>query len=142
MSGAADEQAFRTFLAERAAATAAFFNGDPEPWKAMASHTPAITMFGGFGGCEQGWDAVADRYTWAAAANAEGQVAVELIACHVAGEMAYTVAIERGHVRAAGATDAAPKALRVTEIFRKEDGAWCLVHRHADPLVTTQRGLP
>jgi ketosteroid isomerase-like protein len=134
-----DEQEFHAFLAERAVATAAFFNGDSEPWKAMASHTAEITMFGGFGGYERGWEAVSDRYAWAAAANAEGQVAVELIACHVAGELAYTVAIERGQVRAVGETEPAPKALRVTEIFRKADGAWRLVHRHADPLVTTQR---
>jgi ketosteroid isomerase-like protein len=139
MPTAADEQEFQAFLAERAAATAAFFNGDPEPWKAMASQTPVITMFGGFGGYEQGWEAVSDRYTWAAAANAEGQVAVELIACHVAGDFAYAVAIERGQVRAAGEADFAPKALRVTEIFRKEDGAWRLLHRHADPLVHTRR---
>ena len=45
--------------------------------------TDAITMFGGFGGSERGWEAVGDRYTWAAAANAEGAVQVELIACHV-----------------------------------------------------------
>jgi ketosteroid isomerase-like protein len=134
-----EEQEFAAFLRARATATAAFFNGDPEPWKAMASHSPDITMFGGFGGYERGWEAVSDRYTWAAAANAEGAVEAELIACHVAGEMAYTVAIERGAVRATGTTDFAPKALRVTEIFRKEDGAWRLVHRHADPLVIVRR---
>src|SRR5262245_8882427 len=134
MPTTADEREFRAFLGERAAATAAFFNGDPEPWRGMASHTSEITMFGGFGGYEQGWEAVSHRYTWAAAANAEGQVAVELIAYYVAGELAYTVAIERGEVRAAGVTEPAPKVLRVTEVFRKEDGAWRLIHRHADPL--------
>jgi ketosteroid isomerase-like protein len=139
MENESETAAFRAFLTRRAAATAAFFAGDPEPWKAMASHTPAITMFGGFGGYEQGWEAVADRYTWAAAANAEGHVAVEIIAWHVTGDLAYTVAIERGMVRAAGATAATPKALRVTEVFRKEGGAWRLVHRHADPLVETRR---
>ena len=139
MAAKDDEERFLAFLDERAAATAAFFNGDAEPWKEMASQTAAITMFGGFGGYEQGWDAVAERYTWAAAANAEGKVAVDLIAWHVLGDLAYTVAIERGMVRAAGAAEATPKALRVTEIFRKERDAWRLIHRHADPLVTTQR---
>ena len=60
------EQAFRAFLARRQEATAAFFNGDAGPWKAQASHTNDITMFGGYGGAEQGWEAVENRYTWAA----------------------------------------------------------------------------
>src|SRR5437016_3750139 len=133
------EEEFRAFLARRQEATAAFFNGDPEPWKAMAAQTEDITMFGGFGGFEQGWKAVGDRYTWAAARKAEGAVQVKLIACHVTPAMAYTVAIERGEVRATGAQDFAPKALRVTEIFHREGSAWKLVHRHADPLVSVQR---
>lgn len=34
-----------------------------------------------------------------------------------------------------GQDKAAPMALRVTHIFRKEEGTWKLVHRHADPLI-------
>ena len=133
------EEAFRGFLARRQEATTAFFNGDAGPWKAQATHTDEITMFGGYGGSEQGWAAVEDRYTWAAARNAEGAVRSELIACHITPEMAYTVAIERGDVRPSGERQFAPKALRVTEIFRCEASGWKLIHRHADPLVTAQR---
>ncbi len=133
------DAAFRAFLARRADATAAFFNGDAAPWLAMASRTDDVTMFGGFGGCERGWEAVADRYGWAADANAEGAVGVELIACHVSDTLACTVAIERGTVRAAGTAEAAPKELRVTELFRREGDDWRLIHRHADPLVAVRR---
>ena len=133
------EQEFRDFLARRQEATAAFFNGDAGPWKAQATHSDEITMFGGYGGAEQGWAAVEDRYTWAAARNAEGSVQSEIIACHVTPEMAYTVAIERGEVRPTGGEQFAPKALRVTEIFRRDGTDWKLTHRHADPLVAVQR---
>lgn len=135
----APEEEFRAFLARRQEATAAFFNGDPAPWKEQADHSDAITMFGGYGGHERGWAAVDDRYTWTAAANAEGSVAVELLACHVTADLAYTVAIERGMVRPAGGQEFAPKALRVTEIFRHNGTDWKLIHRHADPLVSMQR---
>jgi hypothetical protein len=38
-------------------------------------------------------------------------------------------------VKVVGQETAAPMALRVAHVFRKEDGAWKLVLRHADPLV-------
>ena len=138
MSSAPIEHEFRAFLARRQEATAAFFNGDAGPWKAQASHTDDITMFGGYGGHERGWQAVEDRYTWAATRNAEGSVQSDIIACHVTPEMAYTVAIEHGDVRPSGGEQFAPKSLRVTEIFRREDSGWKLIHRHADPLVAVQ----
>src|SRR5690348_12582012 len=124
MSTQSIEQTFRDFLARRQEATAAFFNGDAGPWKAQAAQTDEITMFGGYGGSERGWAAVEDRYTWAATRNAEGTLRSDLIACHVTSEMAYTVAIERGEVRPSGGQEFAPKALRVTEIFRRDGTDW------------------
>ena len=51
------------------------------------------------------------------------------------GEFAFSVAIEREEVRVGDQDKPAPRALRVTQIFRKENGEWKLLHRHADPLV-------
>ena len=44
---------------------------------------------------------------------------------------------ERRAVRLADTPATAPMTLRVTYVFRKEDGRWKLLHRHADPLVDT-----
>ena len=44
-------------------------------------------------------------------------------------------ASERRAVRLADTPATAPMTLRVTYVFRKEDGRWKLLHRHADPLV-------
>jgi ketosteroid isomerase-like protein len=57
---------------------------------------------------------------------------------YVTRELAYTVWIERVKVKMGGMEDFAPSALRVTMIFRPEDGAWKVVHRHADPITTAQ----
>lgn len=51
-------------------------------------------------------------------------------------------ASERRAVRLADTPATAPMTLRVTYVFRKEDGRWTLLQRHADPLVeTTARGF-
>jgi ketosteroid isomerase-like protein len=50
----------------------------------------------------------------------------------------YTVEIERFEAKVGGADQITPVALRCTCVFRPEDGAWKLVHRHADPITTLQ----
>jgi ketosteroid isomerase-like protein len=49
-------------------------------------------------------------------------------------ELAYTVEIESYRARVGGAADISPVAIRVTTVFRWEDGAWKVTHRHADPI--------
>jgi hypothetical protein len=49
-------------------------------------------------------------------------------------ELAYTVEIESYRARVGGAADIAPVAVRVTTVLRREDSAWKVMHRHADPI--------
>jgi ketosteroid isomerase-like protein len=65
-------------------------------------------------------------------------VAFEIISKVVTPELAYVVEIERGKAKLGEREDITPFALRVTMIFRPEDGVWKIVHRHADPLITAQ----
>jgi len=46
--------------------------------------------------------------------------------------------VERVKAKVGGRQDVALIALRVTTIFRPEDGTWKVVHRHADPITTAQ----
>ena len=55
-------------------------------------------------------------------------------------EFAYVLLIERDKVKVGASEDTAPSALRVTMIFRPEEGTWKVVHRHADPITTPQSG--
>jgi ketosteroid isomerase-like protein len=67
-------------------------------------------------------------------------VAFELVGEQVTTELAYTLEIVRFRVKLPGQDEMTPMAVRATSIYRPEDGAWRLVHRHADP-ITTPRGL-
>jgi ketosteroid isomerase-like protein len=55
----------------------------------------------------------------------------ELVAAQVGGELAYTVGYERSAVSVNGGS-VQPNTLRVTHIYRRENGDWKLVHRHGD----------
>ena len=65
-------------------------------------------------------------------------VGYEMIEKQVTPEFAYVVRVERGRAKVGGSEDIVPIALRVTMIFRHEDGEWKIVHRHADPITTAQ----
>jgi ketosteroid isomerase-like protein len=113
-----------------------FINGDPALWKQNASRRDDATIMGAWGAFEKGWSEVGPRYDWASARLRESgaKVKIEYLSSGVSGDLAYTVAIERSEVRLIDQAKSAPMALRVTHLFRKEDGVWKLLHRHADPL--------
>jgi ketosteroid isomerase-like protein len=58
------------------------------------------------------------------------------IATYLGEDLAVVVEVEHGEAKFGGADALSPAALRVTSVYRVEDGAWKLVHRHADPVPT------
>ena len=112
-----------------------FLAGDSAPYKGCWSHTDDVTIFGGWGAYEQGWEQVGPRLDWAAARFLAGQRAIELLSMAMSGDLAYTVWIERGETRLVGSDELRPSGLRVTHIFRREEGAWKIIHRHADAIM-------
>ena len=57
----------------------------------------------------------------------------DVTAAGVSGDLGYVVGAEHSKASVGGEAPA-PIALRVTLIFRREDGEWKEVHRHADPI--------
>ena len=130
-----DDAHFQAFLRQWEEAQARFLQGDPTLWKENASHLADVTILGGFGGPgEKGWEAVGARYDWASSQyrRAPATVEVEYLNVVVRNELAFTVAIERQTAARIGEEPAPRRVLRATQIFRRENGAWKLVHRHAD----------
>ncbi len=109
--------------------------GDPQAFEALYSHEDDVTVFGGFGSYERGWDRVKQNTEFAASRFAGGHMGVEPLAMGTSGDLAYSVWIERGEAQVAGRGEVAPLALRVTHIFRRENGTWRIIHRHGDAIM-------
>jgi ketosteroid isomerase-like protein len=122
------------FSDQRRRAIERFVNGDPDPYKLLWSHADDVTIFGGWGAYEQGWDAVSRRLDWAASRFGKGHVEIGNLAAGSSGDLAYSIDIERN----IAVVDGAPRsetALRVTHICRRAGGeGWRILHRHADRL--------
>src|SRR6266566_3044831 len=116
-----------------------FAKGNPEPNKMVFSHREDVTLANPLGPPVRGWEQVAATMERAASQLKDGEkVGFEIVAKYVTAELAYIVWVERTKAKVGGRQDVAPYALRVTTIFRPEDGTWKVVHRHADPITTAQ----
>jgi ketosteroid isomerase-like protein len=56
----------------------------------------------------------------------------------VTDELAYILAIERQEAEVGASDELTPFALRVTMVFRPEEGEWKVVHRRSDPITTAR----
>jgi ketosteroid isomerase-like protein len=116
-----------------------FVQGNPEPAKELFSHRDDVTIGNPFGPFNRGWKRVAETMERAASLYRDGEVTgFESMAKYATADLAYIVEVERYQVKVGGRVDAAPVALRVTSIFRREDGVWKITHRHADPITSVQ----
>lgn len=133
----AEDEAFRQAVDTVYTTFSAFGSGDASPLAALWSQGDDVTIFGGFGAYERGWTEVAPRLAWAArrfAGSQGGQTTYEPLAAGSSGDLGYAVGLERSEVRLLGQDDTLPSVLRVTHLFRREDGVWRIIHRHADPI--------
>jgi ketosteroid isomerase-like protein len=114
-----------------------FMSGDVSLWMEHLSRRDDAGILGGWGGYDKGWEAVKARYEWAGSRfrDSVAKLTVQYLTSCVSGDLAFTTTIERSEVKVEGQEKVAPMALRVTHVFRREDGAWKLMLRHADPLV-------
>jgi ketosteroid isomerase-like protein len=113
--------------------------GSAQGYKRVYSRRDDVTLANPFGPPARGWDEVAQTLERAASHYRDGEATgFENVAKYTTAELAYTVEIERCQAKVEGRDDITPIAVRVTTIFRPEDGTWKVVHRHADPIMTTQ----
>jgi ketosteroid isomerase-like protein len=112
-------------------------NGNPEIYKLLYSRRDDVTLANPFGPPVRGWSEVSATLDRAAKNYRDGEaVGFENVATDIGADLAYTVEIESYRARVGGAEEITPVSVRVTTIFRREEGMWKLVHRHADPITS------
>ncbi len=122
------------------AAERALHNGDPEPRMETWSHHDPVTLFGALGIVKSGWEEVSQAHRFVASLfsnNADWNF--ELVAAGASGDLAYTVGYERHRTSISGGP-VEPHTLRVTHVYRRENGEWKIVHRHGDVLTELRSG--
>jgi ketosteroid isomerase-like protein len=105
-------------------------NGDASPLSDIWSHNETVTTMHPVGGREVGWNQVRGSWEQVAKIVSEGQVKLDDQFIQVLGDVAYEVGVERGQYTLAGKPVLAD--YRVTNIYRRESGAWKIVHHHSD----------
>jgi ketosteroid isomerase-like protein len=126
------EEFLAATLPRQLAAERAIHDGDVAPRMAMWTRADPVTLFGAWKG-GSGWDAVSAVFEHIAHQFSDcTSYEFELLAAGASGDLAYTVGFEHTST----SIDGAPRTytLRVTHVYRREDGDWKIVHRHGDAL--------
>ncbi len=124
------------FLARTEQAADAWVRGDLGRYLDLVHHARGFTLLAPDGGpARQHDDRAGELSTWTSSFS-DGEATLEHVAAHTWGDTVVLSMIERQHGRVGGQPDQ-DLSLRVTQVYRREGSDWLLVHRHADPLVTT-----
>lgn len=108
----------------------ALHNGDASPRRALWSRNEPVSVLGAWRNAkgqqeiDELFADLARRFSDCTASR------FELLAYDVVGDMAYTVGLEHTST----SVDGQPRSytLRATQVYRRENGEWKVVHRHGD----------
>ena len=116
----------------------ALHNGDPNPQLEAWSTQDPVTVFGARVPLRRGWDELSETFRWLASRWSDcTDQRLDLVAAGASGDLAYMVGFE--HIaNSVNGVPVEPYTLRVTHIYRREQGEWKIAHRHADHVPSDQ----
>lgn len=115
--------------------------GSPDAFFDLYSRRDDATLANPYGPPARGWTQIEQAGQRAASNYRDGRaIEFENFARCATAELGYILEIERFEAKVAGSDEVTPVALRVTSVFRPEDGTWKLLHRHADPITANRPG--
>ena len=114
--------------------------GNLDPMSAVWSHRPDVTDLDADGGRATGWNEVRADFQNMVRLYPGGHIAPQDMLIVADGDMGFSVVTETGQLRSADGP-MVNFSQRATNIFRREDGQWKLIHHHADSNSTATQGV-
>jgi ketosteroid isomerase-like protein len=111
-------------------------SGNPRPYLDLWSDADDVSLMGGLGGHQVGLEQVSQLLTAAAKTLNYETWDAENLVTGFDETLGFTVELERLTRHVDGRLE--EMSLRATTIYRREDGAWKVIHRHGDSLMTVE----
>jgi NAD(P)H-dependent FMN reductase/ketosteroid isomerase-like protein len=135
VSGSAQMESFDSFMRKRTEAARAYVNGDSTLLDRIVAQDGAASFFPPNGGSERGAKEVSARYDRDARSfDKGGETQLEVLQSASAGDVGFWTGLQTARVKMVGRPEPVTMKLRITELFRRIEGEWKMVHRHADPM--------
>ena len=114
----------------------ALHNGDAAPRRALWSRNEPVSVLGAWRNAH-GQQEIDELFAALAQSFSDcTSFAFELQAYDVVGDMAYTAGLE--HTSASVNSQPRSYTLRVTQVYRREQGEWKVAHRHGDTVTQSK----
>src|ERR1700732_1175890 len=110
--------------------------GNPRPFLELWSHAEDVSLMGGGGGHQVGFDEGSTLRTAAAKTLTYETWSAENLATGSDDTFGFTVELERLTRHIHGEKE--EMRVRATSIYRREDGSWKVIHRHGDSLMNVE----
>jgi len=104
--------------------------GETDVFLELWSHEHDASIMAAVGGHHVGYDQVAELLHWVSSRLRFDTYDPTVLTVHAHGDLAFSVELEDFTNTEAGQQ----MTLRTTHVYRREDGAWKLVHRHSEAL--------
>ncbi|HUA45344.1 MAG TPA: nuclear transport factor 2 family protein [Solirubrobacteraceae bacterium] len=111
---------------------------DTEPFLELWSHSADASIMAAVGGYHVGFDEVSKLLRWVSQRLRSDTYSAQTLLTHDGVDLAASVELEKY----TSSGDGQEMTLRVTHVYRKEDGGWKLLHRHAEQLTPVDETLP
>lgn len=126
-------ESFEEFMQRREAASNEYIRGNPQQVSDMLTNSNPATFMPPSGAVIVGAGAVKQSQVEGAAGFGPKSTGYfEVSNSGSSGDLGYWTGQQIATVNLAGKGETVDMTLRTTEIFRRENGKWKMVHRHAD----------